>query len=68
MTRTNIVLDESLVGKAKHLTGFKTMREVVHYALKELVRHRRQRDILKLKGQIHWEGDLSAMRRGRQAH
>ena len=68
MTRTNIVLDESLVGKAKRLTGLKTMRDVVHQALKELVRHRRQRDILKLSGQIHWEGDLSQMRSQRKFH
>ena len=67
MTRTNIVLDESLVGKAKYLTGLKTMRAVVNYALKELVRHQRQRDILKLKGHVHWEGDLSALRRARHA-
>ena len=65
MTRTNIVLDESLVGKAKRMTGLKTMREVVHYALRELVRHRRQRDILKLKGRVRWEGDLSKMRQAR---
>lgn len=65
MTRTNVVLDESLVGKAKSLTGLKTIREVVNCALKELVRHRRQRDILKLKGEVPWEGDLSQMRRGR---
>ena len=65
MTRTNIVMDESLVGKAKRLTGFKTIREVVHYALKELVRHRRQRELLKLKGQIRWQGDLAHMRRAR---
>ncbi len=68
MTRTNIVLDESLVGKAKRLTGLKTMREVVHQALRELVRHRRQRDILKLSGHIHWEGDLSQMRSQRKFH
>ena len=68
MTRTNIVLDESLVGRAKHLTGLKTMREVVNYALKELVRRRRQRDILKLRGSVRWEGNLSAMRRLRRTH
>ncbi len=65
MTRTNIVLDESLVGKAKRLTGLKTMREVVDCALRELVRHSRQRDILKLKGRVNWEGDLTSMRRTR---
>ena len=65
MTRTNIVLDEGLVNKARRLTGFKTMRDVVHYALKELVRHRRQKDILQLEGRIHWTGDLSKLRQGR---
>ncbi len=65
MTRTNIVVDETLVQRAKRLTGLKTMREVVNQALKELVRHRRQREILKLQGKIEWEGDLAQMRRAR---
>jgi Arc/MetJ family transcription regulator len=47
--RTNIVLDDSLIGKAKRLTGLKTMKEVINFALKELVRHNSQQDILKLK-------------------
>ena len=68
MTRTNVILNESLVGKAKHLTGIKTMRAVIDYALKELVRHGRQKDILKLKGAVNWEGELSEMRKGRLAH
>ena len=66
MTRTNIVLDESLVGKAKHVTGLKTIREVVDHALRELLRHGRQKDILKYKGKLHWEGDLNQMRKGRK--
>ncbi len=65
MTRTNVVLDESLVGKAKRLTGLKTIREVLDCALHELVRHGRQKDILSLKGQVRWEGDLSAFRQTR---
>lgn len=68
MTRTNVVINESLVGRAKHLTGLKTMRDVIDYALKELIRHRRQKDLLKLQGKVHWEGDLSAMRHPRHAH
>ena len=65
MTRTNIVLDEGLIGRAKRVTGLKTMRAVIHHALKELLRHHRQKDLLKLKGAVNWEGDLSSMRRGR---
>lgn len=67
MTRTNVVLDEELVRRAKGATGIKTIRGLVDYALREIVRHRRQRDILKLRGQVDWEGDLSTMRRGRAA-
>ncbi|MBM4042657.1 MAG: type II toxin-antitoxin system VapB family antitoxin [Planctomycetes bacterium] len=65
MKRTNVVLDEELVGTAKTLTGIRTTRQVVDHALRELVRHRRQRRLLSLKGRIHWEGSLDEMRRGR---
>ena len=66
MTRTNVVLNESLVDKAKNATGLKTIREVVDYALRELLRHERQKDILNLKGNVRWEGNLAEMRKGRQ--
>ncbi len=65
MKRTNIILDEELVKKAKDTTGLRTTRAVVDHALRELLRHRRQRAILKLRGQVDWAGDLAAMRRGR---
>ena len=65
MKRTNVVLDEKLVIRAKSVTGIKTVRALVDHALREIVRHRRQRDILKLRGCVDWKGDLSKMRRGR---
>ena len=65
MKRTNIVLDDKLVGRARQLTGLKTIKEVVHHALEELVRHRRQREILGLEGKVRCEGDLGQMRSGR---
>jgi Arc/MetJ family transcription regulator len=65
MKRTNIVMDERLVARAKQVTGLKTTRQLVDHALREMVRHRKQRDILKLQGKVDWEGDLAAMRRGR---
>jgi len=67
MGRTNIVLDDELVEKARSMTGIKTIRELVHHALRALVRHKRQRDLLKLRGNVSWEGDLDEMRRGRSA-
>lgn len=66
MKRTNVVLNEQLVEKAKSLTGISTTREVVDHALRELLRHSRQKDILKLRGRIDWQGDLDAMRGGRE--
>ena len=63
--RTNIVLDDKLLTQGMRLTGLKTRRALVDLALKELIRRRRQRDLLKLRGAVKWEGDLDQMRRGR---
>lgn len=60
--RTNIVLDKQLVETALQATGLKTRRQLVEYALRELVRHHQQRKLLDLKGKIKWEGDLASMR------
>ena len=60
--RTNIVLDKSLLDTALQVTGIKTRRQLIEYALRELVRHKQQRKLLSLKGKIQWEGDLDTMR------
>ena len=60
--RTNIVLDKQLLEAALQATGMKTRRQLIEYALRELVRHKQQSKLLNLKGTIQWEGDLQAMR------
>ena len=65
MKRTNIVLDEELVGKGMRLTGINTRKALVDYALRELVRRKEQKKILRLKGRISWEGDLDQLRANR---
>jgi len=65
MGRTNIVLDDRLVERAKALTGIRVTRELVDHALRELLRRRRQREILKLRGKVDWQGDLGTSREGR---
>ena len=65
MARTNVVLNDELVRTAKRLTGIKTTRSLLDHALQELVRHRRQREILKLRGKVDWEGDLEEQRESR---
>ncbi len=63
--RTNIVLNTSLVEAGLKATGLRTRRELVDFALRELLRHRQQRKLLLLKGKVTWEGDLGEMRTGR---
>jgi Arc/MetJ family transcription regulator len=63
VVRTNIVLDEQLVAEAMRRTGIKTKRGVVEEALRTLIQLKRQEEILALRGQIKWEGDLDQMRR-----
>jgi Arc/MetJ family transcription regulator len=60
--RTNIVLDAELIEQGLRITGLKTRRELVDFALRELLRREDQKKLLELKGQVDWEGDLPAMR------
>jgi len=65
MKRTNVVIDEKLIRDCMKATGIKTQRALIDYALRELLRHEAQTKILKLKGNVEWEGDLDNWRRGR---
>ena len=64
--RANIVIDEELVEAGLKVTGLKTRRALVDYALRDLLRRESQKKILELKGKIHWEGNLASMRQGRK--
>jgi Arc/MetJ family transcription regulator len=63
--KTNIDLDVELVGKALKMTGLRTKKELVHYALAELVRRKEQKSLLNLRGKINWTGNLTKMRETR---
>lgn len=65
MIRTNIVLDEKLVNAALKATKLKTRKALIDYALREVLRHAQQKELLKLRGKITWEGDLDESRTGR---
>jgi len=62
MKRTNIEIDEALVEQGKRLTGMTTCKDVVNFALKQLVRQNSQKDLLKYFGKIEWHGNLTSMR------
>ncbi len=65
MKRTNVVLDAKLVENCIKVTGIKTQKALIDHALRELLRHENQTQILELKGKIHWDGDLNEWRQGR---
>lgn len=64
--RTNIVLDDGLIKQAMQVSGAKTKRQAVDWALRELVARRSvYRALRKLRGKLPWEGDVSVWRRRR---
>jgi Arc/MetJ family transcription regulator len=64
--RTNIVLDDKLVEKGMAITGIKTKKELINYALKSLVDRKKMYEILSLKGKVNWEGSTEEMRSNRE--
>ena len=64
--RTNIDIDDDLLAEAMAATGLETKKATVEEALRRLVhRHRRQVAFADMAG-LGWEGDLAAMREGRE--
>jgi Arc/MetJ family transcription regulator len=58
--RTNVVIDDDLMKRAMRASGATTKRETVEAVL----RLKQREKMRELRGQLHWEGDLKAMRRG----
>ncbi len=63
--RTNIVLDDKLMESARQYSRARTKRGLVEEALRLFVQIRSQEGVRKLRGKLHWEGDLDQLRRGR---
>mgnify|MGYP002630299985 CR=1 FL=1 len=66
MKRTNIVLNEKTIAKAQKVTGIGTQREVVDFALRELIRRHEISRLMELQGKVDWDGDLTGMRSERK--
>lgn len=60
--RTNIVIDDALMGEALKLTGAKSKKEAVELGLRTIVQLKRQERIKRYRGKLAWEGDLDHMR------
>jgi Arc/MetJ family transcription regulator len=65
MLRTNVELDEKLVKEAMKFTHKKTKKEIVNYALEELVKRFKRKKLLEIEGKVEWTGNLDEMRKSR---
>jgi len=63
--RTNIEIDDRLMKRAMKDRRFRTKRAAVEAGLQLLVQIQSQTDMRRLRGKIHWEGDLHKSRLGR---
>jgi len=64
---TNVEINEELVKVALQLTQFKTEKELIEFALQELIRTRKKPNLLDLSGQIQFtpDYDYKALRENR---
>ena len=60
--RTNIVLDDDLVKKAFRHSKATTKKDLVHEALRELIRARSGKSLLALRGKIRFAEDYDHKR------
>jgi Arc/MetJ family transcription regulator len=56
--RTNIVIDENLLEEAFSVSEAKTKKDLVHEALRELVRLRKRKDLTELAGAVEFYKDF----------
>ena len=63
IVRTNVVIDDELMGRALRASGCRTKRAAIESGLRLLVQVSSQKKLRSLKGKITWEGDLEEMRR-----
>lgn len=59
IVRTNIDLDEQLLEQAFSITGLRTKKELVNFALAELVKRNQKKDLLDLAGEIEFVDGFS---------
>jgi Arc/MetJ family transcription regulator len=63
--KTHLDLDEHLLTEAMRRGGHDTKRAAVNAALAEYINLCRRHELLALRGEIRWQGDLDQMRKSR---
>ena len=57
--RTNVVLDDDLINEAIKLSGAKTKKDVINFALREFVAMRKRANLLDLEGKVEFLDDYN---------
>ncbi|WP_077728412.1 type II toxin-antitoxin system VapB family antitoxin [Methylocaldum sp. 14B] len=60
--RTHVDLDENLLDQVVQLGRFPTKKAAIQAALTEFVKTLKRRQLLALRGQVPWQGDLDQLR------
>lgn len=63
MKRTNVVVDENKVKELKRAYGLESTKEVLDFALSELLKAHRRKRIVEMQGRIHLDIDLDKTRK-----
>ncbi|MDC7219914.1 MAG: type II toxin-antitoxin system VapB family antitoxin [Spirochaetales bacterium] len=54
---SNLAIDDALLQEAQILSGFKTKKDTVNYALKEFIARKKQLEVIELFGEIDFDED-----------
>ena len=65
LSRTCIDIDDNLIKEGLKITRLRTKKELVHYALEELVKVARRKRIMDSKGKLRFDVDVHKMRENR---
>lgn len=65
IVRTNIEIDDRLMKAAMRHSRASTKKDTVEAALRLLIETHNQGSIRRLRGKVHWNGNLDISRRGR---
>jgi len=61
--RTTLNIDDDALRAAMELSQGLTKTEVINEALRRMVRAKRRRRLLELRGTVEWEGDVDQLRK-----
>lgn len=60
--RTTLNIDDEALNEAMRYADGRNKTQLINEALRDYARLRQRRELLELRGEIEWEGDIDALR------